>query len=628
MTATVITSGVDTYLNGLNGASNYASAAYPAVRSNPSTVEKATLLQMPSIPLGVVILSATLTVPVRSTVAAGSTLLMARVAQSWSVSKVTWNTAPATVGLPTSTSVPATAAGGTISIDVTSLVQTISSGAANYGWKLYLDTAGTTQEIDFYGFDSGHASWTLTIDVSDLPTTPTDLVPAGVVSLNKWVCQIGDADDIAQIRVEVDPAASSTPAFDSGWVATTTPTLDLATTAYAGLADGSSTYWRAAFKTSTGATSAFSDWVQVTRHVKPSVVMDVPPAGLVYHSAPTIQAHLSPAGSSTTRWRVRLLSATDASKVLYDSGDDITGATLAQTIPHRWRNKAVISKDGTYRLQVYCWDRSDRVGSYGDAPYELVDETLTVDTDGTIAVPTGLVVSQVAAGAPDVLLHWTAGADPDYFLAYRDGEKIPVQIDPSAARVSPGVFEWVDATATPNTATTWKIKAVVGVKQSAASTGVTFTPSVTGIWLRSTLGTVLLAGDDVDSIKQTDKRISYPLPYAFEDIDVVTSVAGYSVDSMTLSIDSRLVWSAPIVQDVDDARAILEQIRQSPAKPVQLIWGTVSIPVYLRGLSVAPYSKMIPARDRTHLITFGFFETDDVEDAGFGPGYYGAGTYF
>lgn len=630
MGTTVLASGIDTYVNGFNGAANYASAAYPAVRSS-SVIEKATLVQVPGIPVGAAILSATLTVPVRSAVLAGSTLLIAQVAQTWSVSKVTWNTTPATVGIPVSMSVPATAAEGTISMDVTALVQAISSGASNFGWKLYLDTVGTIQDIFFYGFDSGHESWTLTVDVSDLPTTPTDLVPAGVISLDKWVCQIGDADDIAQIRVEVDPAASSTPAFDSGWVATTTPTLDLATTSYAGLADGSSTYWRAAFKTSTGATSEFSDWVQVTRAVKPTLVMDNPPAGLVYDSTPTIEAHIEqPAGTTvgdaSTRWRVRLLSATDASKVLYDSGGDITGATLAHTIPHRWRNKPVIGADGGYRLRVYCWDRSDRVGSYGDAPYELVDETMTVAVDGTVAAPSGLVVSQPATGVPDVVLHWTASADPDYFTAVRDGVKIPVRIEPDDARISPGVFEWVDASAEPNANHVWRIRAHVGAKHSDPSVSASLTPVVAGVWLRSSFGTVLLFGSDIDSIKQSDKRITYNLPYAFEDVDVIGAVSGYSVDSLTLAIDNRPLegWT----QDVDAARTILEEVRQHPNLPVQLIWGTVSIPAYLRGLSVAPYSKMLPAKDRRHAVTFGFFQTDDVQQAGFGVGYYGAGTYF
>lgn len=631
MSTVVIASGTDAFVTSQVPKANFGDWAYPFTQNHPGSIASI-LLHMPGIPVGVVVLSATLSVPTRTINISGAStsVNVSAIATSWSDAQVTYATIPAGVGVTVTTSIPNTVADGdTISLDVTALVQAIAAGQANYGW--FVRNTGITDSLSVYGFDSGHESWTLTIEVSDVPVAPTQMTPEGVVSLNKWVCQLGDADDIAQIRVQVDPAANSaSPAFDSGWVATTTPTLDLATTTYTGLADGASTWWRAAFKTSTGATSDFGDWVQDTRHVKPAIVMDSPPAGLVYDSTPTIEAHLSPAGSSTTRWQVRLLSATDASKVLYDSGGDITGATLSHTIPHRYRNKVVVATDGAYRLQVYCWDRSDRVGSYGDPPHLLVDETMTVDVDGTVTAPSGLVVSQPAPGVPDVLLHFTAAADPDYFtVERRDGTawaKIPFQIAPDDARISPGVFEWVDASASPNMPHSYRVRAHVGGRQSANSVSATLTPYVEGVWIRSNFGTVTFNEDDIDNIKQTDKRISYALPYAFEDVDVIGAVAGYSVDNAKFSIDSRDLggWT----QDVDAACVVLEEIRQHPHQPVQLIWGTRSIPVYLRGLSVAPASSMIPDRDREHSVSFGFFQTDDVQQAGFGVGYYGAGTYY
>jgi hypothetical protein len=358
--------------------------------------------------------------------------------------------------------------------------------------------------------------------------------------------------------------------------------------------------------------------------------MDSPPATLVYDSTPTIEAHLSSGSSSTTRWQVRLIDAVNSSKVLYDSGADITGATLSHTIPHRWRNKVVMPDDGNYRLIVKCWDRSDRVGSYGDQPYILVDKTIQLDTDGTVAAPSGLEVSQPLAGAPDVLLHWTATADPDYFTAHRlDGtewSKIPFQIMPDDARVEPGVYEWVDATASPNVPHSYRIRAHVAGKQSAACPQASITPPVVRVWMRSEFGTVMLHGDDIDNIKQTDARTTYQLPYAYEDVDVIGAIRGYSADSVSFVIDTRPLNG--YIQDVDEARAILEQIRQHPHKPVQLVFATVSIAVYLRGLSVTPYSKMRPDRDRTHTVSFGFFQTNDVQQAGYDVGYYDAGLYY
>lgn len=630
-----LTSGVDTYVSQGASTSNYAGAAYIRARGSGTGLQDRGLVAMAGMSqiVGKTILAATLSCPIRLATIWGSTAAVGVIADaaSWSVSKVTYANQPGGVGSAVVTNVPNTVGSGdTVSLDVTALVQAIAAGQADYGWSI--SVGGVTDRIWFYGFDSAHESWSLEIEYSDEPDVPTQLVPAGVISLAKWVCQLGDADDIAQIKVQVDPAASSTPAFDSGWVTTTAPTLDLASTAYAGLADGSTTYWRAAYKNSTGTASGFSDWFAVTRHVKPTQVEDNPSAGLVYTSTPTIEQHLSAGATGSTRWQVILLDATDASKVLYDSGADIMGSTLAHQIPHRWHNKPVIPRDGAYRLQVKCWDRPDRVGSYGDRPYLMTDETLTVDVDGSVDAPSGLVLSQPATGVPDVLLHFTSVADPDYFLAYRrtqdgsDWEKIPFQIDPDDARIAPGVFEWVDASSVPNTAQSWRVRAVVGDRQSGNSVSASLTPYVEGVWIRSQFGTVTLNEDDVDNFVQDDNRVTYPLPYAFEDVDIIMAVKGYSVDRAKFSIDNRDLggWS----QDVDAAAAILEQIRLNSRIPVQLVWATRSIPVYLRKLSVAPASTIRPDEDREHAVTFGFIQTDDVQQAGFGVGYYGAGTYY
>jgi hypothetical protein len=104
----------------------------------------------------------------------------------------------------------------------------------------------------------------------------------------------------------------------------------------------------------------------------------------------------------------------------------------------------------------------------------------------------------------------------------------------------------------------------------------------------------------VDSLKQTDKRQTFVLPYRLENVDIVTAVGGYE-GSITGSL------FAGFDQDVDTARGILEQLRQNPMTEVRLAWGTQNRPVYLRGLSVKPHPQMTTGNNG-HVVEFEFFE--------------------
>lgn len=592
----IVKSGSDTWVVSTYPNANRATSAYPIMQSTQRRI----LLHLPlSLPAGAVILSATLSGYVRGTWAAQNVTVRA-ISSAWSVTKATWNNQPsAPTGTQITTAVPASTDGAAVNLDATSLVQAIANGSTNYGFQITTDSAVTNQ---WYGFDSGKPSWQLTVEYADDPTAPTQLNPAGVISLAKWQARIDDQDDLSQMQVQIDPAANPATAWSSGWVTVASPVLNLVSTSYPGLTDGSSTYWRAQVKTVDGQISDWSDWVQVTRHVKPALVLDNPAAGgTVKSMVPVIQAHLSPAGSATSRWQVQVRSA-DGTKLLWDSGD-LMGATLNAQVPRTYKGKTVLAEDLNYRLRVIAWDRSDRVASYGDPASVISDTTFTVDHDSSQAVPTLSSVTQADVEGPRLRLHWTRTATPDEFEIWRDGGII-ASVESADALVSALTWEWVDDTAEPNTLHTYKVRAVTNGDHSAYSAQQQITPNVTGVWLITSTDAVLAYDTGVDSIKQTDKRTTYTLPYADEDVDIIGAVSGYS-GSMTLEIDNRGE------QDVDDARALLETMRQHPHQPVQLAWATVSIPVYLRGLSVVPSPDMFPDRDRAHVITFDFYQTDD-----------------
>lgn len=635
MAELILDAGVDTWVVQPYPDTTRDVAKYPVIQNSL----RRTLVQLNGLdrlPSTAVVLSATLSCPARGAWDAQLVSVQALGLNSdgsqWRVARATWNYQPGVVGSAVSTSIAALDDGDLVELDVTSLAQAIVLGQANYGWRISTDNAAT--QSSFYGFDSGHESWTLTVEYTLAPESPAQLTPQGVVGIAKPVFQVDDQDDLAQMRVQIDDDMLGTPLYDSGWGSVTGPALDSARTdlpggAYSGLADGMVRYWRVAVKTTDGAVSDFSEWVQITRAVKPALTVDTPTGGTTRSSTPTVTAHLTPAGTADTRWRVRVLAAT-TSEVHWDSGTALQGATLAAKVPQSWRGKKVMAEDVTYRFEVSVLDRPDRVGSYGDPQWITITESILLDHDASEAVPSGLVVSQPSPGAPDVLLHFTRSATPDYFEVQRsegggDFKTLPYQIDPTDALYDTLTWEWIDVTAAPNTVNTYRVRAVTSDNSSPWSVTDTLTPEVKGMWVRSGYGSVVLDGSAFDAIKQLDKRVTYNLPYAYEDVDIIGAVSGYAGDGLEFSIDNR----DPAYQDVDDARAVLELIRKHPEQPVQLVWGTVSIPAYLRGLSVAPASDSVsPLRDRKHTVSFGFFQTDDAAETGYGAAYYDVGVYY
>jgi hypothetical protein len=593
-----VSTGSDTFIQYVNPTVNHALDRFPAVKSGAFELVVFVPLAMSRIG-GLTIVSATLSAPAQ-TAWVSQTLTAQAIAGAWDVATVN-KTILDGLGVVGATATVATgvlAAGARWEMDVTALVQAIADGQPNYGWKI--TTSQSTDKSTLRGFDSGFASWVLHLEVSDIPSAPTQLSPAGVIGTGAWVVTVDETDDMAAINVQVDADATGAPDFDSGWVTTTTPQLDLSATAMTPIANNATTNYRARVKLTDGAISDWSDWVEVTRVDQPAIVIDS------YDLAPTprIQAHLSPAGDADTRWQVIVTDPDDPSDWLYDSGDALLGAALDHTIPLTWNGRTTLPADGDYRIEIRALDRFDRVSSAGVPTTVRDNVTVSLATVGTVAAPATLTATPVVSGYPDVTLVWTrATSAPDEFVILRDGLYIDV-IDPDDYLTGTLTWTYVDTTADPSVTHTYAVRAkndVSGVqKMSADSPTADATPTLEGVWLRSRFGDVMLRSATVDGLKQTDKRQTFVLPYRLENVDIVTAIGGYE-GSITGALFSGFD------QDVDAARAILEQLRQAPMTEVRLAWGTQNRPVYLRGLSVKPHPQMTDG-NRGHVVEFEFFE--------------------
>lgn len=610
MTETIVRRGHDTWANSNYPAREYGSGGYIQLQS--TTRRGFVYLPLAGV-RGRTVLSATLTTHVRGTWAA-QTLTVRAIASSWSSATLNWNNQPGVVGPTATEATGALSAGDEISIDVTTLIEQVANGVAWYGFRIVTDEAASAQKLA--SFDSGLTAWTLTVELSDAPEQPSSLAPDGGAVSNpepivSWdFTDLGGAStDQASLQVQADPAADEvTPAFDSGEVVSIEPQLDLSTTAYTGPASGDSDQWRVRVKDGAGLWSEWSDWAPFTYEPKPTLTIDEPSGAVIYDPTPPVEASIT--GGTLRAWRIVVTKGTDRTKILYNSG--IRQATdptdIALTIPERNDDGLRIFRDDvSYQIGVRVWDDIDRApGVTGDPTFVEDWVTVTFDDDVAVTAPAAFTVEQVGV-SPRLQFTWTRSVTPDAWVILRDG-KIYARLDAADVPEAPAdTYTWIDdGYADPREAHTWKAKAVVAGRQSVPSNSVTLTHTVEATWLITAADTmVAMKGAAwINEARTLDRRATYKPINVPHDVDIITGQEGITGGfEGTISTTLR-------DQDVDDALAVLQAIKDAPTEQVQMVFTTKSIPAKLRHLTFLPSSDYTE-QNQIHNVSFEYWQVED-----------------
>lgn len=551
---------------------------------------------------------ATLTCPVKGSWSS-QTLTATPVAEQWTPRNTTWNAQPSVRSAQAVTAAQgALSEGERIEIDVTDHVQRVADGAKHYGWEIRTWSSATNRLYSFQSPDSG--SWVLRVDFIEAPEAPTDLAPNGNVVAVEPVLTFdfvdlgGESTELASIRVQVNTTASSSGAWDSGHIDATEPEFDLAASAWPTTpSSGTTYYWRVWVKDGAGYESDPSDWASFVYAPKPTLMIDNPDSGLAWDPTPTITAHIS--AGSIKAYRVRIAKGSDKSAELYDSGKlPGSGSSLAHTIPFKDdRGRRILKDDSTYWLNVRVWDRNDREATPGDPTWVQQWTQFVLDDDATPPPPTAFTATQIGE-TPRVRLTWfrDTGA-PEGWVVRRDGEVI-ARLDTDEVDVDGDTYTWIDSGAAPWVQHEYAVKVIDGSKQSVKSPTATITPEAKGLWLLSDeAGDVRLAGVDVSGFRSLDKRATYTPINGPRVIDIVHGIGGLA-GSYTGTLDVRPD------QDLEEARAALLDMKYHPSREVQLVYGTTSVPVQLRNVSVLPAANFLPST-KAHDVSFEAWQTSD-----------------
>jgi hypothetical protein len=607
MTDVTVRGGVDTWVRSDKPTENFSGGRF--IQMQGTQRRGFIKIQSPA-PLNATVLYAELVFTQDGEGVGEHTITIDRVTSGLNFGQVTWNTQPGGTGIGPSITKAFGGTDGTKWVfDLTAYFQEVADGLPNQGLRLR-DSGAGTGAIKFLSSNAGVLANRpyLRVVYSTPPDAPTQMKPggSGAIAVAKPVLQTdyhdrSGATDMAAMQVQIDTdEAFGSVDFDSGEVPLTTPTLDLAATAYAGLANYATAFWRARLKDADNEWSGYADAALLARVPKGTVAITSPGVGgTVPRFTPTVTwTWTAPAGpgggyvgqqaTTQTHYQLTVARTDDPSLILYDSGK-IQSASLEHQVP-----AGVLTDDQTYTVTLYVWDNVAREATVGDPSYVVTTRDFVVDYDPDVDPPDTLTVQHVD-GTPYVDLTWDIPTAPDSFTIVRDDgtgtRAVATDLDPADLLVGGTTYTWRDYSATLEQTNTYTVKPeVAGALADAGPTG-DAQPVAVGIWLTDpTNGLAVVLGGDRFSTEQDDAAEAFQVLGSLDVIRVVMGLTGLSgsMDELMISTRNGVSW--------EEYQRRLYAMKAKPASVFRLAFGDLNIPVVIGNLRIAPHPQTMPGQ--------------------------------
>lgn len=593
MPETTLRAAVDTWANQDRPTTNYVKARSLALLSGGA---HAFMFFNRPTPLGAVVSKATLRLYYHRPWAGTATLSIHRLSEQMRSSRLNWNNRPAVTGSAATASAPAGPEGQLVEVDVTDLMQAVADGAPWHGFRIITSATSTDRLVSVEG--TSRYRPTLEVEWSEEPHAPTNLAPSGgqAASTAKPLLRfqvtdlLGDTT-LSAVRVQLGPTPDFVGAWDSGWVPSSLPQLDLVDTAYPGITEAATVYWRAAVQDGAGLDSEWSDDASLTYVPHGTVIINNPAPGTSPYVADPTPRILWAFSGVQTRWQVEVSDAADPTVVLADSGERTTAET-AWAVPA----DKPLAGPGPYRVVVRVWDDVTRAAT---DPYAELSRDFVMQDDPAVTPVAELAATQPEPW-PGVLLTWTRGTAPDSFVIVRDGATLEADLLPEDALVSGTTYQYVDPGARVWHPHVWQVKAKVNEAQSDSPV-VDLTPRTRGIWLLDETNNrrVWLAGEEGGSwTRPEDATTLTPIGGTYP-VRRVQGLRKYEGSLAGQLVDGYGRTAAEYEND-------LYAMRKDSGQPVHLAVADMSLKVLLGNVQTAPTTHIPPSR----IVAFDFWEVE------------------
>ena len=265
----------DAYVDESRPSKNYSSTSRLILDATGANQKYAYLYFPKNYPIGVEIYSTKLRLYNADLWAGPVTLTIRVLSEKWAGSRVNWNNKPAVTGTAITLTKTDAPKGTLWEFELKDVIQAVSDGGSWFGLRLQVD--GTARRrLHSAQSEEGELRPEVLVQYADDPEPPENLAPNGnrAVEVDKpWLTYdyIDISGDVTlaahQFQINDDLDFLS-PEFDTGWLATSEPGLDLNTTAFAGLANLESKRWRVRVRDGSGAESDWSVPAQMRREDK------------------------------------------------------------------------------------------------------------------------------------------------------------------------------------------------------------------------------------------------------------------------------------------------------------------------------------------------------------------------
>lgn len=518
----------------------------------------------------------------------GSVTLTAQlVSAKFAARRITYNNRPGTTGATVQVTQVDAPDGTPWVFDLKPLLQTVANGAAWYGIRI---TANGTTGKWLYSAQAENDEYrpTLTVAWSDAPETPDNLTPGKgkAVSVSKPTLQWDFTDPAgdttlaaASIRLfssEANALANSSQILQID-TALDNPQYDLNDSAYGGLADDASLWWRVLNTDGAGLDSGWSDYEVFVRKTKGSLAITNPAAGspaFVNESTPPFSWTFT--GRTQVKYQVIIVDPDFPAVYLWDTG--ITTSTDTAVTPPR----GILKEPGkTYRVIVRIWDDQSRIATPGDPIYTEATRDFEYQL-GAESPVTGLS-GTADASLPSMVLSWTSATAPDYFVILRDGVEVDT-VEPVDVFVSGTSYSYTDTSASPRKSHTWAVARKVNNVTSDSNPTVVGTVKSLGPLLSRLDGSkkVMFLNPDIRGSKAESSDVHYILGNA-APILITQSIRGYEG-----TISGVLASEAISGITAEDMADNLDWHIKHRGVTLRLIWANLALEVFIRNATFDP----------------------------------------
>lgn len=549
-------------------------------------------------PLGVNIISATLSLYRSGAWTGTHTVSATQIVTPWSDATLNWNNQP-TIDSSHIVTVNANAGAdkSVVQWDLTAMMQAVSNGSKFMGIRLAKNEDTATQ---FRSLEDPDTTLRPTLDIvwTYAPLIPDGLVPTGGDSVSvaspifRWGYQ--DADSQSAYQLQISSNGSTADVLDTGKVLSSDHFYDSSTGSFT-IAAAATRYWRVQVWDATDKVSGYTAWQTFTRTNLSSLTLNSP-GSTTDDLTPNVAWTF---GGTQVRWKVTL-EEQDSKGKWKSPPKQLTQGTDSTTVV-RILDSNALKSNGTYRVTVQVWDSVTR--SQGEAA--TVQQVFTYARSGAPAAVTSLTATRDPNNSPGVVLAWSRSAAPDFWALKVDGVVVLPRIDVNDTHISGTNYGFTYWAPKPRVQHTYEIEAVVqsggaAFQHSSGNQTKTLTTNPIGVWLADAYTDIInpisiqIVGNDEPSIGIGEDGTTYFPVGAQAPVRITSNIRGYEGNH------------AGLLQSVADV-ATFHTMKNRDTQ-LTLVMGDLVIPVRLEAVADSPTN--IPGDQLWH-VSFSFFQVDE-----------------